>query len=74
MLKSFSPSEDLYICVCFVLFFLHRPKWKHKIEKKKILGTNGYINMILFVKIAGGTIWHPFCWMAWIMPMIGLIS
>lgn len=50
MLKSFSPSEDLYMCVYF--FFLHCPKWKHKIEKKKkILGTNGYINMILFVKI-----------------------
>lgn len=47
VLKSFSPSADLYIYIFPSLCV----KWKHKIKRKKITGTNGYMNMILFVKI-----------------------
>ena len=49
-MKSFSPSEDIYIYIYFFFFFTV-PSGNTKLKKKKILGTNGYINMILFVKI-----------------------
>lgn len=48
MLKSFSPSEDIYI---YMFVFFSSPSQVETKLKKKILGTNGYINMILFVKI-----------------------
>lgn len=46
---SISLSVDLYIYIYF--FFLHCVKWKQKQIKFKKIGTNEYINMILFVEI-----------------------